>query len=300
VLYSQLVKEYLYFIQIEKGLSSNTFKAYSRDLSSFALFLNTDVQVESVDIHTVEDYILQLSEFISARSINQHISALKQMFKYAVQHDIISDDIFLDFKFPKLPHHLPQVLSIAEMQKLLDEMAHYDDVHSVAELALLEVLYASGARVSEACALTPSSIKDFGDYKVLQVVGKGNKERIIPLNTRAVTALEKYLDVSRPVLLKRCKIRPSDAIFLNRRGQQLSRQSSWQIVKDWCAKIIERNDITPHTFRHSFATHLLEGGADIRSVQELLGHVSINTTQIYTHISREHLRQVYDEAFPRK
>ncbi|GHT81888.1 site-specific tyrosine recombinase XerD [Actinomycetota bacterium] len=298
-----LVEEFLVWAQIEKGLSSNTIKNYQMDLHNFVSFVG-NMSIKDITQHTVEDYVIVLSEVLQPRSVNRHISSIHALIRYAIRANYLLDDPLENFKSPKLAKPLPKVLSIEQMQEFLTlpDLNFSDYPHTAKYLrdqAVLEMLYACGARVSELCNLRPEDVFKIETTSVVRLYGKGSKERIVPVNDKAILVLEDYMKTARNKLLQKCKSTPENVLFYNLRGQPISRQNVWEIVKTRNSTTTKLPDVTPHTLRHSFATHLLECGADIRSIQELLGHESITTTQIYTHISTYQLQEVYRMCHPR-
>lgn len=229
---------------------------------------------------------------LAAASASRALVVARGLHKFAVSEGVVAADVAAGVSPPKLGEKLPDTLTIDEVGMLLDACPT-ETPTQLRDKALLEVLYATGARVSEVLALVVDDIAETRDF--IKVTGKGDKQRIVPVGGAAQRALEAYLVRGRPALSKG----KSHAVFLNKRGGALSRQSSWAIIKDAASRAGIEKEISPHTMRHSFATHLLEGGADVRTVQELLGHASVTTTQIYTHVTPENLREVWTTAHPR-
>ena len=294
---------YLDQLRIERGLSSNSVSAYSRDLGKFGDFLKTSKRdYDDLTPQDLVDYEVSLkASGLALSSINRTLSAVKGFYKYAHLEFSISNPS-LDIVSAKLSRKLPKALSVDEITRLIESAKREGDPISLRDFALLELLYSSGGRVSEIVGVNTADIsisqtKD-GDVTVLKLRGKGSKERIVPLGKFAVAALEDYFTRTRPSLAsKNSKSEP--ALFLNSRGKRLSRQSAWQIVLDAAVATGLEGKVSPHVFRHSYATHLLDGGADIRVVQELLGHSSVTTTQIYTLITIDKVRESYSTAHPR-
>ncbi|MBS9334641.1 site-specific tyrosine recombinase XerD [Fructobacillus sp. M1-13] len=287
--------DYLRVIQVERGLSQNTVKAYQQDLTAFSLFLKEEKKgLSQVDHLLVLTFLNQLRAKGRANSsIARMVTTLRKCFAYLKKEGVVAHDPMQTIKPPKKAAHLPAVLTVAEVDRLL-EVPDWSKPLGLRNKALLELMYATGLRVSELVNLTLDDLHL--DLALLQTIGKGDKERIIPVGEVAIDWLKTYLRDSRPKLLKKQK---SDVLFLNDHGRPISRQGIWLLIKQLVKEADIKKDVSPHTLRHSFATHILENGADLRIVQELLGHSDISTTQIYTHISKGRLTQVYDEFHPR-
>lgn len=297
----QQIEDFLRSLQVEKGYSNNTIVAYRNDLSQFIQFLTERVAVNSWDAITPEHlvgYVNALKgehEYASA-TVARKVAATKSFFRHLVEHGILSQDPSENLDSPKVRKYLPTSISEEEVSRLLKAPARHDTVRGIRDAALLELLYATGMRVSEVVAL------DIGDVdlqgRCVHCISKSGKSRnrVIPIYPRAAEALQAYLEKSRIKLLRE---EHEPALFLNHRGRRLTRQGLWLIIKKYVEEVGISTPVTPHTLRHSFATHLLNGGADVREVQGLLGHANVSTTQVYTQISKERLRKVYDEAHPR-
>ncbi len=291
------VEDYLRYSQIERGLSDNTIFAYRQDLMDFLVFLKKEGldswPTKAVDIDAFLAEQRDLNKATS--SISRMISSLRKFYQWLVRQNIQKINPMLEIDSPKKEHRLPVALSVDEVTKLLDQ----PDVTKklgIRDRALLETLYATGIRVSELINLKFSDLHE--ELKLLKVLGKGSKERLIPISDVAISWIKSYQEKVRdPLLLKSGKY--TDTIFLNNRGGTLTRQAVWQIIKRYCQMAGIRKNVTPHTLRHTFATHLLENGADLRVVQEILGHSDISTTQIYTNLSQQHILQVYAKTHPR-
>jgi integrase/recombinase XerD len=303
---AQLVDEYLRHLSIERGLAKNTIAAYRRDLSSYLLFLQkTNIsQPSEITEATVSEYLLSIADsgILASNSVARMLAGVRGLHKFWLFESITEGDPSARIKPPKLPKRLPKAISTFEIEKLIEvsgpdpetEDATALDMARVRNRAILELLYATGARISE---LTALNLDDLLDPTMIRLFGKGSKERVVPVGSYAQRALAAYLVRSRPALIS--KGRGTPALFLNQRGTRLSRQSAWQIISDAAEQAKLSGEISPHTLRHSFATHLLEGGADVRVVQELLGHSSVATTQIYTLVTVDALREVYATSHPR-
>lgn len=291
------VREYLSFLRLEKGSSDNTIAAYSLDLDDYLVFLIREGILDCADAKR-DDLVAYEADLLergyASSSIDRRVSVLKGFHRFLVRENLAAGNPAATIKLPKTPELLPDVLSIEEVSTMLDAMPEGTPLE-LRDRALLEVLYGCGLRVSECAGLNLADI-DFAEGLV-RVCGKGDKERIAPLAGSAMRALAEYLEEGRGELVKPYAA-PTSAVFLNARGGRLTRQSIHKIVAR-AGATIQRFDLHPHTLRHSFATHLLEGGADLRAIQEILGHSDISTTQIYTHVNRHHIRLEYLAAHPR-
>ncbi|HID87601.1 MAG TPA: site-specific tyrosine recombinase XerD [Anaerolineae bacterium] len=293
------IEEFLTFVSAEKGFSKHTLAAYRNDLTQFADFLErTSASIASwaeVTRQMVISYVLHLKEreYASA-TVARKVAAIKSFFRFLVNEGAIAEDPTATLESPKVKRHLPRVLSRENVNRLLAETAKASTPKALRDRALLELLYATGMRASEIVSLDVDDV-NLASASV-RCFGKGSKERILPIHRRAVAALEEYLERGRLRFLKDPGER---ALFLNPRGTRLTRQGIWLIIKEYASRAGITAEVTPHTLRHSFATHLLAGGATLRDVQALLGHSNISTTQIYTHLTGDQLREAYDEAHPR-
>ncbi|MGO2978831.1 MAG: site-specific tyrosine recombinase XerD [Leuconostoc mesenteroides] len=289
------IVDYLHYIRIERGLSENTIKSYHQDLVQFGEYLNSEKLVlDQVDHIVILSWLNQLRDLgKSNSSVIRMVTTLRNFFGYLVRETFVAHNPMNDVRPPKKAEHLPAVLSIEEIDRLLQAPIE-DTPLGLRNRTLLEVMYATGLRVSELVNLKMSDLHL--QLGLIQTLGKGDKERIIPIGEIAIDWLTRYFNESRIVLLKD---KESPYVFLNDRGNQISRQGIWKIIKKLVTTAGITKDVSPHTLRHSFATHILENGADLRIVQELLGHADISTTQIYTHISKKRLSEVYDEYHPR-
>jgi len=290
------ISDYLSHLKIERNLSLNTIGAYSRDLNRLALFLE-DAAIGSVEHVSPELMVAYQSHLatggFSRSTVQRHLAACRSFLKFCVSEGLLPADPAAHLSLPKSGQRLPKALSVVDTTALVEALATSEDILDMRDYALMEFLYATGSRISEAVNLEIDHI-DVQEGSV-RLLGKGNKTRVVPLGSRAVSALERYLVRSRPSLLKVSTFH----VFLNRKGEPLSRQSAFKAVQR-CREIAHiAAEVSPHTLRHSFATHLMEGGADVRVVQELLGHASVATTQIYTLVTAQRLREVYATAHPR-
>lgn len=298
-------KSFIDHLKIERGLSPNSIAAYGRDLDRFASYLTKmELDFQALTTDDLTEYEITLKqEALALSSINRGVSALKTFYKYLSREYGISDPT-TELTANRLPRKLPKALTISEIEILLSSTERVGDLTALRDRAILEVLYGTGARVSEVVGL---NLADLGksmltgdEITTLKLRGKGSKERIVPLGSFAKEAIENYLVRLRPSYVEKSKSsKAATALFLNSRGTRLSRTSAWQIVTDAAAATGLSGKVSPHVFRHSYATHLLDGGADIRVVQELLGHSSVTTTQIYTLITIDKVRQAYASAHPR-
>lgn len=291
-----LVDRFSDYLLVERGLSLRTAESYRGDLEAFLLFLPSLGKSFSDEVKTAEIVAFakaQRDNGVGPRSLARRFSALKTFYRMCLEEGLAKTNPFLKLDSPKLWETLPKTLTPSQAKALVEVEAH-DTPAGLRDRALLEILYGSGLRVSEVCDLTLNSV----DFNVgfIKAVGKGSKERIVPLGHSAKKALEEYLSFARPDLSGAAN---SDFLFLNRFGQRLSRQSVWKTVKASCLRAGIPANTSPHTLRHSFATHLLEGGADLRSLQMMLGHSDLSTTQIYTHVSKVHLKEMVKKHHPR-
>jgi integrase/recombinase XerD len=299
--YELATQSFLNHLQIEKGLAKNTISAYRRDLTKFGLFLNGQ-NLSSITAADITQFEVALRrEKLSVGTINRIDSTLRSFFRHLhIEHGLT--DPTLELVTGKNVRRLPKAISVDQMSAIITASYRQSEPITSRDRAIVEVLYASGARVSELISIDVADLisKDVEGETVttLKLRGKGGKERIVPLGSFAKSAIEDYLVRVRPGLLEKAA-RSSNALFLNSRGSRISRQSIWQIVLDATKAAGIKQEVSPHTFRHSYATHLLDGGADIRVVQELLGHSSVTTTQIYTLISIDKIQQTYITAHPR-
>lgn len=291
------LKEYLSVLKLEKNLSDNTVASYKNDINSFLQFIESKKidDPSAIKQNHIAEFFKSLKEIgLSSSSAARYYSSLKGFFSYLFLSKYIKENPIEKISSPKLEKNLPTVLSVDEIDLILSKPDTSNKL-GLRDKAILELLYACGTRVSE---LINIKIPDlFFDDDVIRVFGKGSKERIIPIGSSAVKWINKYLKESRVLLMKKTK--SENYLFLNNRGTKLSRMSVWKIVDRYVKEVGIEKEIHPHTFRHSFATHLLEGGADLRAVQEMLGHADISTTQIYTHIDRDYIKQVHKEFHPR-
>ncbi len=290
------VDEYLNFLAVEKGVSLNTLEAYSRDLVRHVEFAQ-DAGIKAVKDINSDDVIVYLGNLrksgLTANSVNRGLAALRGFYKYLIRENIIAENPVANIELARVWMRLPDTLSMEEMNLLLRQ-PDTKTFSGIRDKAMLELMYATGIRVSELISLTINNINWQVGYLI--TIGKGNKERIVPIGKAAIDSLNRYVMDIRQKFLKE---NTTNILFLNRYGRGLTRQGFWKILKKYVNKAGLQKKVHPHTFRHSFATHLLEGGADLRSVQVMLGHADISTTQIYTHITRERLKKIHKKYHPR-
>ena len=293
-----VVSSFLMHVRVEKGLSVNTLAAYRRDLEKFAQFARKrKLTVETVRRDDLVDFLAELyRQNLESRTVARELVSLRNFFRFAQVQGIVTEDPAINLESPKIRRHLPGYLRLEDVEKLL-EQPDAKTPTGLRDRAMLEVLYSTGLRVSE---LTGLGVTDL-DAKIgcVRCIGKGDKERIVPVGKKALSIVEKYLRDGRPVLVRNVKGATGRALFVNRRGSALSRVGVWKILSAYGRRAGLRVALTPHMLRHSFATHLLERGADLRSVQLMLGHADISTTQIYTHVVEERLKQIYKAHHPR-
>ncbi len=290
------IKEFIYFLDVEKGLAKNTLESYARDLRTFISFLNQNGTNGILEIsrNDIINYLLFLKNQNRATStISRNLASIRSFHQFLLQEQIIPQDPSSNLESPRQEKKLPEILSIGEVDLLLRQ-PNISETAGIRDKAMLEVLYATGIRVSELISLNITDVNIETGY--IRCKGKGNKERIVPLGKIAIKYTGIYLDKSRVKLVKNDN---EEALFVNHHGKRLTRQGFWKIIKKYSLLAKINRKITPHTLRHSFATHLLDNGADLRSVQEMLGHADISTTQIYTHITRKKLKGVYEKTHPR-
>ncbi|MGB8657844.1 MAG: site-specific tyrosine recombinase XerD [Candidatus Zixiibacteriota bacterium] len=292
----KLLDQFSNHITIEAGLSSNTSESYRRDLERYVNYLE-DKTVRSAQAitekHVVNFVALLFDLGLGARSIARNISSIRRFHKFLLQEGYSNSDPASNLESPRLWRKLPEILNVEEMKKLLNQPKESGPL-SLRDRAILEFLYGTGVRISE---LINAKRKDIlPEVELVRVMGKGQKERIIPIGSIALRAIEEYLSEARPKLASQDS---QDFLFLNRRGRRFSRMGLWKILRKYVNQAGIRKKVTPHTIRHSFATHLLDGGADLRAVQEMLGHADISTTQIYTHLDRDYLKQEHRHYHPR-
>lgn len=289
------IRSFLTYLRVEKGRSENTLLAYGRDLAQFAGFAaERGKGIEGIDRGDILDYLKSLyTRGLDSRSVARHLVTLRNFFRFALREGIISVDPAEHLQSPKIRSQLPTFLSVEEVDRL---MAQPDPKtpHGLRDKAMLELLYATGMRVSELLSLRLDDIRFESGY--LRCIGKGDKERLVPVGRQALASVERYLREGRAKLLKR---KTSPYVFVNQMGGRLGRVGFWKILAAYGRKAGLRIQLSPHKLRHSFATHLLERGADLRSVQLMLGHADISTTQIYTHVVQDRLKQVYKAHHPR-
>ncbi len=295
-LMKELIDAFMNYLSVERGLSRNTIVSYQEDLNYYMDFLasrHIDALSRTTKNEIINFMLSQKDKGLSANSVARRLAAIKGFYRFLVRERILNTDPASLIDSPKLWKKIPDALSLNEVEALLSQ-PDIREKQGIRDKAILETLYATGMRVSEAVNLKVDNVNL--DIGFLRCIGKGNKERVIPLGKKAIISLNRYLKFSRPRLLNK---RESEFLFLNRFGKKLSRQSFWKLVKRYSKKARIKKPTRPHTLRHSVATHLLERGADLRSVQEMLGHSDISTTQIYTHINKDRLKAIHRMFHPR-
>ncbi len=295
----EALKDYLHYLRVEKQLANNTLCSYERDLKKYIAFmtkigLTHPSQIEK--LHILRFIEQMRSEGKSDKTCARYVSAIRTFHMFLFQDAVVFANVTENLILPKVKKKLPKVLSVQEVDMLLDYLEQGADIVSIRNRAMIELLYATGMRVTELINLNVDQVHLTMGF--IRCIGKGNKERMIPIGQLANERLSDYLQKSRPELLKKSP-KNSDALFLNQRGNRLTRQGIWKLLNEFVQAAGITKMISPHTLRHSFATHLLENGADLRSVQELLGHADLSTTQIYTHVTKKKMTDVYKKFHPR-
>jgi integrase/recombinase XerD len=297
------VTEFLEFLSVEKGASSNTIAAYRNDLSQLEDYFsakkngNHTIQWVAVGENQVMDYILYLKTHTYAEAtVARKVAAVKSFFSFLQAEGRLKVNPTETLASPKVGKSLPKPLTVQEIDELLEQPARRNSPEAKRDRAMLELMYATGLRVTELVSLDIDDVSIEGEKPYVRLLGKGNRERQIPLLDQPAQEVAEYTRFARPRLVGE---RAESALFVNRRGERLTRQGFWLILRGYAAEAGIAGRVTPHTLRHSFATHMLRGGMDIHKVQELLGHANISTTQVYTQVSREHIREAYEKAHPR-
>jgi len=294
---TKLIKGFEQFISLEKGLSDNTKISYLHDSGAFASFLesiniNSFINASAENVSEFLDKLTEIGLVSSSRA--RYLSSIRALYKYLISVNKVKDDITETIEQPKVGRQLPDSLTLEDINRIFEQI-DTDTPSGIRDRAMLETMYASGLRVSELINLSNRDI--ISDAEIIRVFGKGSKERIVPIGSSALHWIDKYLKISRPKFYQPGK--SQDRLFLNQRGSPLSRMGIWKIINKYVLGAKVTAKVHPHIFRHSFATHLLEGGADLRVVQEMLGHSDISTTQIYTHLDREFIKEVHRTFHPR-
>jgi len=294
---NNFLRDYLAVLKLEKNLSENTVSSYRSDLTAFFQFLadrNVDDPSNITQQHISKFFKLLCDIGLNSNSAKRYFSSLRGFFKYLHMNNYIKENPIERIPSPKLAQNLPAVLTIQEVDKILSQ-PDLENKFGLRDRTLLEIFYACGIRVSELINLKIADL--YFKEEIIRVFGKGSKERLVPIGSSAINWINEYMKHSRPLLEN--KIKSGNILLLNSRGTKLSRMGIWKIVDRYVKESGITKAVHPHTFRHSFATHLLEGGADLRAVQEMLGHADISTTQIYTHIDRDYIKQVHRDFHPR-
>lgn len=293
----ELMVKYFDYLLVERGMAQNTLESYGRDLRRYIFFVEEEKKINDITKVTPEvivEYLTRIrNEGLAANSMNRSLAALRGFYKYLLREKILTENPLANIELAKVWMKLPETISKEEMKIILAQPGNQSNA-DIRNAAMLELLYATGIRVSELINLTMNSIN--WQVGFLIVMGKGSKERIVPIGKIAYDCTRRYVDEIRPRYMQK---KSTDVLFLNRFGKRFTRQGFWKIVAAYAKKAGLQKKVYPHTFRHSFASHLLEGGADLRTVQVMLGHSDISTTQIYTHITRERLKEVHSKYHPR-
>ena len=290
------VNQFINYLADERGLAQNTLESYGRDLRQFQTYLESSNKefLKDSNRNTILAYLTSLqTKGRAVSTISRNLAAIKSFYQYLVRERYLDKDPAANLESPKLEKKLPKILTIGEVEELLKQPNNTLPA-GMRDKAMLELLYATGIRVSELISLNISDVNL--DMGYIKCYGKGAKERIVPLGSIAAKCVQEYITKGRSKLVRTYD---EAALFVNHHGNRLTRQGFWKIIKKYAQEASITKEITPHTLRHSFATHLLENGADLRSVQEMLGHADISTTQIYTHVTKNHLKEVYDKTHPR-
>ena len=294
----QFSKDFLKILKIEKGLAENSILSYKRDLAKYHAFIENRQRIDNianVSQRNLRAYVRYLNaENISPNSIKRAISCIRNYHQFLVSEGKMDNNPALQIDTPKVARKLPNVLSVEEIDKILHFIPKKAPM-AKRDIAIFEMMYSCGLRVTELCNFKMSNI--IWDSEMIRVDGKGGRQRFVPIGPIARTNLKNYINKERPALIKKNPNIPE--LFLSRNGNKLTRMMIWILLKKWTSTAEIAKEVSPHTLRHSFATHLLEGGADLRSVQEMLGHADISTTQIYTHLDKEHLKEVHRTFHPR-
>lgn len=292
------IDDYLHFIKVERQLADNTLQSYNRDLTAYARHICYEQKIEDFNKVVRENILLYLDSLRavgkSSKTVSRQISSIRSFHQFLLREKVCEQDPTVHLEMPKKEQTLPKVLSIEDIDALISAPS-VEKPQGIRDIAILEMMYGSGMRISELIALNLEDVHITMGF--VRVFGKGGKERIIPLGRGALTACTNYLNEARPQLLGNAP--KNDAFFITQRGKRFTRQGCWKIIKEHASTAGITKEITPHVLRHSFATHLIENGADLRAVQELLGHSDISTTQIYTHVSKTRLSEVYKQFHPR-
>lgn len=290
------LKDFIYYLAVEKGLAKNTLESYERDLKGFLSYLQKEAVggVEEIKRSHILGYMAHLrSKGLAASTVSRSLASIRSFFHFLLKERYVQENPANDMESPKQEKKLPKVLSMSEIDFLLNQPDE-SKTSGIRDKAMLELLYATGIRVTELIDLCINDVNTESGY--IRCLGKGSKERIVPIGTLAIQKVKDYIGKGRPKMVKELN---EQALFVNQHGHRLTRQGFWKILKKYGRQAGINKEITPHTLRHSFATHLLENGADLRSVQEMLGHADISTTQIYTQVSKRKLRDVYERSHPR-
>lgn len=291
-----VLQDFIYYLSVEKGLSSNTLDSYGRDLKKYLAFLkeNGIKELPEAGREEISRFLnVQREKGLANTSVTRSLASIRSFYQFLLKEQLIQANPARELETPRSEKHLPNVLSCDDVDLLLEQPEN-GKAAGKRDKAMLEILYATGVRVSELVSLDMNNVNIKMGF--LRCTGKGSKERMVPLGSAAIKSLQEYLKDGRGKMLKN---KEEKALFVNQQGKRLTRQGFWKILKKYSRMAGINGEITPHTLRHSFATHLLENGADLRSVQEMLGHADISTTQIYTHLTRQKIKEIYNQTHPR-
>lgn len=296
--FQDAIEDYIHFLRVERQLADNTLASYRRDIEEYVLHIQKEQQLASLNVveraHILQHLRALYDTGKTARTVARHISSIRSFHQFLLREKIVENDPTVHLELPQIEQKLPHVLSIGEIDALIG-VPEVSKPQGIRDVAMLELLYGAGMRISELINLDLEDVHLTMGF--VRVFGKGGKERIIPLGRGAIVACEKYVGGARGQL--QGKHPKTEAFFINQRGKRLTRQGCWKLIKGHAEKAGIKKEMSPHILRHSFATHLIENGADLRAVQEMLGHADISTTQIYTHISKSRLSEVYKQFHPR-
>jgi integrase/recombinase XerD len=292
-----IVRDFINYLRVERNLSGNTIEAYQNDLNRYCQFLEDSgiKRPDQIDINIIQNFISTLAELgLVPSSLSRNFSSIRTFHRFMVSENLVKSNPAELLQSPRLPARLPKMLELHEIEAIM-AVIDTDTNKGIRDRAIIETLYSTGMRISELISLPIQNV--FFQHKVMRILGKGSKERIVPFGERASKSLKNYIAAVRSLLARSGK--SGDILFLNMRGAPLSRMGVWKIIQQYVKLTGIHKQVSPHVFRHSFATHLLEGGANLRAVQEMLGHANISTTQIYTHLDREYLIEQHRTFHPR-
>jgi integrase/recombinase XerD len=292
----QAIKRFKRFLQVEKGLSPNSVYSYTYDLKKFSDFLSTNNKdILSATQEDIQQFLKfeRISKKNSTRTLARSLAAIRQFYNFITEKNNEFSNPTIKIESPQIEKTLPDYLTIKEIDMIFSSISE-NDPYELRDKTIFELMYSCGLRISEATEILYNSV-DF-DNGIIRVIGKGNRERLAPMGEEAKRLITKYINNSRPII---SGSRETDFLFISKKGSKLNRKSAWRLLKNYAKRTFINKNITPHTLRHSFATHLIENGADLRSVQELLGHMDISTTQIYTHLAKKELQKIHKKHHPK-